>query len=465
MMPVLPANPDDISVHVPVVIAGGGACGLVAALAARDAGRDVLVLEASPIPRGSSAMSLGALCAVGSREQALHGVDDDADRFVDDVMRKTNGTADPIIARLVGRESGPALDWLHDRHGVSLRLDTNWPPAFGHSRMRLHVSPGRSGLDLMDRLIAACENAGVMILTEARVTDILAEGDIVRAVRYSRPDGTVETVGCDALVLATCGFGGNRGMIAEYIPDMAEARYFGWEGNRGEGILLGMGLGGAVGDMSAYQGLGLLTEPQGIDLNPRFLIEGGIQVNSAGRRFAHELDDISGQGARVIAQPGGVAWVVYDERIHASCADLPQYVQLGEVAALKGYADIPSLARAHNIDPMGLAATLAEIPSHGPDAFGRVFDTPALVPPFRAVKVTGALFHTQGGLLIDQEAHVLRNDGKRLPNLFAGGGSARGFTGSNASGYLPGAGLACAITMGRVAGRAAARLPIQLLDG
>ena len=457
-MPILTANAGDLSTKVPVVIAGGGACGLVAALAAHDAGAEVLVLEASPLPRGSSSMSLGALCAVGSRDQARHGVADNAEQFVADVMRKTGGTADPLITRLVGRESGAALDWLEERHGVSLRLDPNWPPAFGHSHMRMHVSPGRSGLDMMDRLIAGCDAAGILILTNAELTDLFADGSRVIGVRYRRPDGSVEDVGCDALILATCGFGGNHAMIAEYIADMADARYFGWEANRGDGILLGQALGGATGDMAAYQGLGLLTEPQGIDLNPRFLIEGGIQVNAAGMRFAHELDDISGQGARVIAQPGGVSWIIYDQRIHSSCIDLPQYQQLCAVLPTQMFDTVEALAEAHGIDRIGLERTLADIPDDRPDAFGRCFDTPPLTAPYLAVKVTGALFHTQGGLLIDEDARVCARDMAPLPNLFAGGGTARGISGASASGYLPGAGLSCAVTLGRVAGRSAAVL-------
>ena len=456
-MPILTAGAADLDTRVPIVIAGGGACGLVAALAAHDAGAEVVVIEASPLPRGSSSMSLGALCAVGSRDQARHGVADDAAQFVADVMRKTGGSADPVIARIVGAESGPTLDWLEDSHGVALRLDPNWPPAFGHSRMRMHVSPGRSGLDMMDRLIAACDAAGIVILTNAEVTDLFAEGERVQGVRYRRPDGSIEDIGCSALILATCGFGANPAMIAHHIPDMAGARYFGWEANRGDGILLGQALGGATGDMGAYQGLGLLTEPQGIDLNPRFLIEGGIQVNADGMRFAHELDDISGQGARVIAQPGGVAWIVYDERIHVSCLDLPQYEQLRAVSPIKRFGTPQALAAAHGIDPEGLVRTLSDLPCDRPDGFGRSFASPPLAPPFIAVKVTGALFHTQGGLVVDDCGRVCRADGSAMPNLYAGGGTARGMTGASASGYLPGAGLSCAITLGRIAGEHAAK--------
>lgn len=455
-MPILSPDAVDLSTNIPVLVAGGGACGLVAALAAHDAGAEVVVIERDPLPRGSTSMSLGALCAAGSGDQTRLGIGDDAERFVADVMAKTRGTADPVITRLVATESGPALDWLAARHDVQIRLDAGWPPAFGHSRARMHVTPGRSGADLMDRLLAACDRAAIPILTDARLTDLFVADGRVAGVRYVRPDGGVEDIGCDALVLATCGFGGNSAMIAEYIPSMASARYFGWDGNRGDGILLGAAAGGAVADMDAYQGLGLLADPQAIDVNPRFLIEGGIQVNRAGQRFSDELADVSGQGARVIAQPDGFAWVIYDARIARSCGDLPQYVALKEAGGVHSAATSGALAERVGVDPAGLAATLAAIEPGVTDAFGRVFDTPPLAPPFFAIRVTGALFHTQGGLRIDAAARVLREDGGAFTNLFAGGGAARGISGTGASGYLPGAGLSCAVTLGRIAGQSAA---------
>lgn len=452
---ILCASAAEFEVTVPVVIAGGGACGLVAALAAHEAGAEVVVLERDPLPRGSTSMSLGALCAVGTRDQARHGVADTADIFVADVMAKTGNQADAELARAVAQLSGEAVDWLAERHGIVFELDTGWAPAFGHSVMRMHVGPGRSGTDLMDHLLAACDRAGIAILTDACLTALFADGRRVAGVRYVRPDGTTEDIGCDALILATCGFGGNPDMIARHIPDMATARYFGWEGNRGAGIRLGAALGGALADMDAYQGLGLLAEPAGIDLNPRFLIEGGIQVNRHGHRFSHELLDVSGQGARVIAQPGGVAWVIYDERIHRSCFDLPQYVALRAAGGVISADTLDDLAARAGIDAAGLGQTFADIRPGVPDRWGRTFATPMLQAPFHAVKVAGALFHTQGGLAVDGQARVLDAAGVPLPNLFAGGGAARGISGRGPSGYLPGAGLCTAIALGFAAGRSA----------
>ncbi|MBB6253082.1 FAD-dependent oxidoreductase [Nitrospirillum iridis] len=461
-MSIISGRDTPFEVTVPLLVIGGGACGLVAALAARDAGVDVVVVERDALPQGSTSMSLGALCASGSAEQRRHGVDDGADRFFDDVMAKTGGHADPLLARLVGARSGPTLDWLSQKHGVPLLLETGWKPAFGHSVMRMHVTPGRTGQDLMQRLLSACQAAGVDILTSAHVTDIHADGERVTGVRLGRPDGSVEDIGCQALILATCGFGGNAAMVRRFIPTMADAPYFGWEGNQGEGIAWGQALGAALADMDAYQGLGLLASPAAIDVNPRFLIEGGIQVNRLGARFAHELEDVSGAGARVIAQPDGLAWVIYDQRIHESCASLPQYVALREAGGVRQADGVAALAALAGIEPAGLSATLAQVATHiadgGVDAFGRRFTGPVLAPPYYAIRVTGALFHTQGGLVVDADARVQRASGGSLPNLFAGGGAARSIGGPGPSGYLPGAGLCMAVTLGRVAGDAAARL-------
>jgi len=72
------------------------------------------------------------------------------------------------------------------------------------------------------------------------------------------------------------------------------------------------------------------------------------------------------------------------------------------------------------------------------------------------VRVTGALFHTQGGLCINEQAQVVQADDSPLPNLFAGGGAARSISGPAVTGYLPAVGLSMAITLGAIAGRSAA---------
>ena len=448
---------------VPVIVIGAGACGLTAALAARDAGQDVLVLERDERPWGSTSMSLGAVCGVNSAEQRRHGIEDDVEAFVADVLAKTEGRANAALARTIGRESGATLDWLASRHEVPLLLDFKWT-GLGHSRPRLHIPPGRNGEELLALLQNACARAGAEVMTGALVTDLFADADDrVRGVRVRRRDGSIEEVGCEALVLATCGFGGNHEMITRYIPEMANARYFGHEGNRGDGILWGQALGAALADMSAYQGLGTLADPQLVVVPHPLMIEGGFLANVEGRRFTHELENISGMCVPVLAQPQGLAWVVFDEQRHQNAlAHSYEHRQLVEVNAIRRADDWAALERACNVPVGSFAKENAAIDAARTagvvDRYGRSFAGLApLEAPYCAVRVTGALFHTQGGLRIDDDARVLREDGHPLPNVYAGGGAAQSISGPDVTGYLPAVGLAMAITLGQIAGRTAAR--------
>jgi fumarate reductase flavoprotein subunit len=91
------------------------------------------------------------------------------------------------------------------------------------------------------------------------------------------------------------------------------------------------------------------------------------------------------------------------------------------------------------------------------DPYGRRFER-TLQAPYHAVKVTGALFHTQGGLDIDADCRVLDQMGHALPNLLAAGGAARGVSGNDVSGYLSGNGLLSAVAGGHIAAATAASL-------
>jgi fumarate reductase flavoprotein subunit len=316
----------------------------------------------------------------------------------------------------------------------------------------------------MVQLFAArAEAAGADILTGAQLVQIHSDGDgRALGVRIARPDGSTEDIGCDALVLATCGFAGNASMVAAHIPEAAHAMVHTHAGNDGAGIRLGAELGGALADMAAYQGYGMLTVGFGITTPPSVLIEGGYVVNLKGERFCHELDDISGMVRHTLAQPDGLAFVIYDDAIADACGYIPEMAQFAELNAAKTADTLEGLALACGLPADALAGTHGKaLAAAGgtPDPFGRPWTTGAPPSgPFRALKVTGALYHTQGGLQIGPDAGVLRANGSRLPNLFAAGGTARGVSGPGAWGYLPAMGLASAVTLGRLAGGAAAAL-------
>ena len=428
---------------VGVVIVGAGACGLTAALAARDAGAEVLVLERDASPAGSTALSSGFVPASYTRFQAAARVDDSPRRMFDDVQRKNGAEADEKVVEAVCAASGPAIEWLADAHGVPFELVQGFRYP-GHTALRMHSVPEKTGAALMASLLRAC--SGIDMLCSARVTDVTS-GKVV----YARPNGAADEIECEALVLACSGFGGNPAMVREHIPEAASALYFGHGGNQGDAVRWGKKLGAEVRHMAAYQGHGSVATPQNILITWALMTEGGIQVNSRGERFSNEHLGYSEQCDAVLSQPGGIAWCVYDEPLHRLGMTFPDYRDAHAAGAVrKGF------------ELAGLDATLAAVARYQEgkerDPFGRDFTTrKKLTPPYYAVKVTGALFHTQGGLQVDARARVLDRSGKPLPRLFAGGGAACGLSGSHAAGYLSGNGLLSAITLGRIAGMEAAR--------
>lgn len=441
---------------IPVLVAGGGACGAIAALAAHHAGAEVALLEAEARPMGSTGMSQGLIAAAGTRAQAEAGIEDSAERFLADIMAKTQGLADPVIAHTLAHQSGPTVDWMVDHLDLPWSLDRTFRPSYGNSTWRIHGWAGHGGQDMVDLLHVRLAEAGIPVLTEARLRDVAADASgRINGVTIERHGGATEAIGCGALVLACGGFAANHAMIARHIPEMAAARNHGHEGSQGTAMEIGTALGAASGDLGAFQGYPMLAEPHGVTVPPPLLVEGGVLVNVAGQRFADETFDIAGMVHPVLAQPGGHVWALHDAGIAERLMAIPEYAQLVSLGAVRpvSAAGLPDAA---------LAATLAEAyAAHSagqPDAFGRNWITPPPSGQLLAIKVVGAIYHTQGGLQIDAGARVIRPDGTALPNLLAGGGAARSVSGPSSWGYLPAMGLCTAVTLGRLAGTSAARL-------
>jgi fumarate reductase flavoprotein subunit len=460
-MTILNPNQADFALTVPLVIVGAGACGLTAALAASELGAEVVVLERDPLPMGSTAMSSGMIPAAGTAIQAAKGIHDSPEIFAADLRRKANDKNDPGMVEVIARASGPTVDWLAQERGIPLELVEGFLYP-GHSRLRMHAPPGKTGQALMDALRNAAEAAGIEILCDAHVTALFAdERGHVHGLRYERPDGGTEDIGCAALILACNGFGGNRDMVVENIPEIADALFFGHVGNQGEGIHWGAELGAATRDMSGYQGHGSIAHPHGIQITWALMMEGGFQVNLRGERFSNEHLGYSEQAVFVQAQPKGIAFDIYDARIHDLGMTFEDYRTAYETGAVKSGQTPDALAEATGLPAHALARSIAETQAfakgNGACPFGRDFTGQApLAPPYYAVRVTAALLHTQGGLVVDADGRVLRPDGTALPNLFAGGGAACGISGPQVSGYLSGNGLLTATVLGRLAGRAAA---------
>ncbi len=435
--------------HVPVVIVGAGACGLTASVRLRDAGIDCVLLERDSMSRGSTALSSGFIPAAGTRLQKSLGIEDSVERFAEDIQAKAHGDAAPHLVAAYSTGVAQAIDSL-EAHGIGFEvLDGFLYP--GHRARRMHALPERTGAALMAQLERTASAVGADVLNEALVRELwMNDDDIVQGVAYQRPDGAMEYLACDVLLLACNGFGGNPDMVSELLPAMGQALFAGHVGNDGSAITWGQAMGARLADLGGYQGHGSWVTPQGALMSWAVMMEGGVQINARGQRFHDEFQGYSEAAVHVLDQPGGIAFNVFDAPLLELVRTFPDFVEAEGAGAVKEAADVQALAHLIGCDAETLAQTLSAVVPGSTDVFGRSFKR-ALKGPFYAVKVTGALFHTQGGLDIDADCRVLRSDGTPFPNLLAAGGAARGVSGNAVWGYLSGNGLLSAVGGGWVA--------------
>ena len=447
-------------------MAGAGGAGCAAALAAAQARLSVLLVDAKEnFRRGcNTAMSTSMIPAGGSSWQRELGIDDSPDLFYADVMRKTRGTADPTIARSLVDAAPRLVEWLNDACGVPLELPTDFSYP-GHSRQRCHCVQDRAGATLHRYLLEAiaAQADRITLVAPLRISAVQLDEQTGAAsgATLARPDGGQETVRTGAVVLGTGGFGGNRRLVHAFTPEIEQALYFGSDASQGDAIMIGERLDADLGYLDAYQGHGSVATPHGILCTWVTITHGGVILNARGERFADESTGYSEFARYVVAQPGHVAWVVIDTRIDRACEPFADYQVLVDNGAIRWVADTQELARTIGAEPERVHATLdlAQRAARGQarDPLGRGAWEAPLAPPYGLVKVEGALFHTQGGLLVDEHAAVLRH-GRPIPGLYAAGGAAAGMSGHGPDGYLAGNGLLAALGLGYLAGTAVAAL-------
>ena len=456
--PVLSSEQAQFTDRAEVAIVGAGACGLCAALAARDGGADVLLIERDEVPRGTTAMSIGLIPAANTRFQRDRGIVDSVENFVGDILKRNEGKTDVARVHHIARESGPTIEWLVDAHAIPLSLQNELYA--GHSLYRMHGTVGCTGGEVMDALYAAAKKAGVRFALETTAETIFADASgKIAGVRAVTKDARRD-IACGALILASSGFAANREMVAKHIPEMAKAGAYCHPGAQGDAVRWGEGLGAALADLTSYQSHGGLMVDRPASVPWAHILRGGIQVNATGRRFSDETANYAERAHDILAQPGGFAWSIFDQQIEESLANFMPYVDFLKIGKVLTADSAEQLVMITGLPP-ALIDTLREVADVAAgkikDPLGRNFcDAKPLSPPFKAVKVTGSLYHTQGGLEVDEHGRVLRADRTPFPNLFAGGGAARGISGPGCAGYLGGNGLLTASVYGRLAGTAAA---------
>jgi fumarate reductase flavoprotein subunit len=449
-----------------VIVVGGGAAGLSAALSAREHGARVLLVEAAAQTGGSTALSGGAFLAAGTSVQRAAGIEDDsAQEFYEFFMAVNRWDVEPSIVRRYAMEGGPAIDWLMG-HGVSfapeevVRGEIERVP-------RLHRAGGL-GAGLAAALTRSCAQHEIDIAYGTRVEELLVSDGVVTGVRAGDQEVTA-----GAVVLASGGFANNHELVGEHIPFVRpvldQLRSPAPLTNQGDGLVMAQRIGAAgAGEDRAQVLLG-----SGIthDLEP--VLPGWlICVDDSGRRFADETAHYHVMNP-LVRRHGGVCWAIFDDAaLHAARGSGSRYgsglwtedtlsraVEAGQIPSA---GDVRSLAQALGL-PAGVLETTVERYNddvdEGTDSL--FFKNPEVMalcrtPPFYGVALRPTMMPVTGfGLRIDADGHVLRaSDDRPIPGLYAAGEIAGNVVGPSI--FSGGAMVAGAVIFGRRAGQVAA---------
>jgi len=484
-----------------VAIVGAGNAALSAALAAAEAGAEVVVLEAAPEAErgGNSAFTAGAMrvtydgvadiqklvpdlseADIKSADFGSYSFDD----YFDDMARITQHRADPDLLEILIRQSLPALEWMRG-HGVRFQ------PSFGRQAYKvdgrfkfwggLAVETWGGGPGLVAALFDGADRAGVRVIYDARARELMLDGGRVHGVRATLRGGETLEVEAGAVVLASGGFEANGEMRARYLgPGWDLAKVRGTRHNMGDGIQMALAAGAEpFGNWSGCHAVGWdMNAPPYGDLSvgdgfQKHSYPFGIMVNGLGLRFLDEGADFRNftyakYGREILAQPGQFAWQIFDAKVTHLLRDEYRIRQVTRVTA-DSISDLA--AKLEGVDAAQLERTVAkfnaavqtDVPfdpnvkdgrgTAGLDVPKSNWANPLDTPPFEAYGVTCGVTFTFGGLHIDGEGRVLNVAADPIPGLYAAGELVGGLFYFN---YPGGTGLTAGAVFGRLAGSAAA---------
>ena len=488
-----------------VIVVGSGNAALCAALAARERGASVLVVEKAPedMAGGNTKYTAGAMRFAYGSGADLWGLLRDPDdprlartdfgaypeeRFRDDLLYFNDGR--PLSEeqeKLVGR-SLDTMQWLASQ-------DVRFEPIYARQSFEkdgrhvfwggLTLAAQDEGVGLFEAERDALLRAGGEIEYDCAARRLLTEGGRVVGVEVRSSDGTVRELRSRAVILASGGFEASEELRREWMgEEWAAARVRGTPHNTGDGLRMALDLGAARHGHYAgahatpmdrhMKEYGNLEIPHGERKNYRkicyFL---GVMLNARGERFVDEGLDFRNYtyaqyGRAVLDQPGQLAWQVFDAKVldllyaeyrfhDAHFVEARSLEELcGKLDGVDASAALETLQRFNEavddsvpFDPSikdGRAARGLTPPRSN---WAQQLDT----PPYRAYPVTGGITFTYGGLKVGPEGEALHENGTPIRGLYACGELVGGVF---FDGYPGGSGLTSGAVFGRQAGYGAA---------
>lgn len=457
-----------------ILIIGGGAAGLSAAVSAVEAGACVTVLEKRAYPCGNGRYAEGVFGA-GSRMQKRLNIDADPTLLFRQAMEYAHWRSNArLVRRLIGA-SGETVDWLTDMGVPFSRVLHHMP---NQSPEVFHMAyPAPTGLQVMKRLQARAEALGAALRTGTEVTRLLTEnGAVIGASAIT--DGEEREYRADAVLIATGGFGGNAELMRRMIPDCDPAAFARMKGipMNGDGMRLAREVGAQSPRDIAIEGCGPVYRGRG-ELTALIRRPECLWLNRLGQRFCDEsicADFVFGQNA-LARQPGKTCWAVMDAAsVRRAFEGLPGMMAAPEetdngMGKLYGVLEAEtakgSVVRADTLDELaektGLGdALLSEIRDYNAacargydELFGK--DRRAMLPvaeaPFYAVSGSLDIITTHGGIAVDEHMRAVDENGTPIPGLYAAGIDISGVDSGDYSVALSGHAFGFSLAGGRIA--------------
>lgn len=452
-----------------VVVVGGGNAALCAALAARDAGAQVTVLERAPRPfRGGNTRHTRNLRTIHHRADGYLTGPYEFDEFWADLVGVTGDDINRPLAELTIAESESVRPWM-EAHGA--RWQAPLKGTLGLARTNNFFLGG--GKSLLNAYYLAARDSGLEVRYEAMVVGLELSGGHCRGVHVREADRT-RLVEADAVIVAAGGFEANREWLAQYWgPAAGNFIIRGTRFNDGTMLRLLFDAGAIrVGDPMGVHAIAVDARAPEYDAGIITRIDAipiGIAVNNRAERFYDEGEDTWPKryaiwGRLIAGQPGQTAFAIYDAKVAGET--IPGLYPAMRAPTIERLADELGLPR------RALAATVQDFNAHCRG--GGQFDlsekddcrTEGLVPPkshwarpldtspFYGYPLRPGITFTYMGVAVDVSARIQRPGGS-FDNLFAAGEIMSGNVLTR--GYLAGFGMTIGSVWGRIAGREAAR--------
>lgn len=452
-----------------VLVVGSGYAGLCAALEAKKAGADVVVIEKMTIMGGNSLLCGGGIAAPGSDLQKAAGIkDDSADRLYEDMIKSGGGLTHTDLARVIADHALEAYEWARDYVGVKFdRLGYHG----GHSVPRSASYQKGNGAQLVAALVKKCKELNIPILTRTRLEELVTEqgrviGAQVREGYIFPKDDSGKTVfyrAKKAVVLAGGGFSQNVWLRSINDPRLGpQLESTNHPGATGDALLAAHRAGAVEIQMDWIQ-LGPWTSPDepGFGVAPKIVesvVGFGLMVDpKTGKRFVNETGNRKVRSDAIVATGHPAVLVVSTNNVkHTPAESLEKGLANGVV---KKFPNAEALAEHHGIPKEAFLKTLADW-NHcietrkDPEFKAMIFeDAVKNEGEFYSVRLWPRVHYTMGGLAINPKAQVLGTDSKPIPGLYAAGEICGGIHGMVRLGTVS---IADCLIFGRIAGQNAA---------